>query len=131
MNQHAEIILSPDDDFNVVVGPLKTVLANGAKTPVVDGIVSGFLATSKTASSSADALLEAPLSYVGGNSDGDGGTYEVGMWLFQLDASVLTRSRLSDLFAATRPWLIVSRSGDIRRGYAVTYYDAIVGPVVR
>jgi hypothetical protein len=130
MTQAAEIKLAPLTDFSVVVGPLKSVPSTGTKAAITTDTVTGFLATSKSSSATAaDATLSASCTYVGGNSDGEGGTYEAGMWLFQLDASVLTVNLLSTHFAATPPYLIISRSNDLRWAFPVVYRDALVGIV--
>lgn len=130
MTTSGEIKLAPLTDLNIVVGPLKSVPSTGTKAAITTGTVTGFLATSKSSSATAaDAALQATLTYVGGNSDGEGGTYEAGMWLFQLDASVLTANLLSTNFAATTPYLIVTRSNDLRWAFPLVYRDSLVGSV--
>lgn len=128
----AQILLVPKKDLNVAVGPLMSVPSTGTKAPITTGSVTGFLATSKGPSATAaDASLQASLTYVGGNSDGEGGTYAAGTWLFQLDAAALTPNLLSTHFAGARPYLIVERTNDLRVAIPLTYASeeqAVVDP---
>lgn len=126
----SRIQLAPLNDLDVLVGPIKTVSSSGTKASVTTGTVAGLISTSKAATATAaDVTLEANLSYVGGEDNGEGGTYDEGMWLFQLDAAVLTASLLSTNFASTVPYLIVKRDNAIRRAIRMEYVDSLAAEV--
>lgn len=109
-----EITISPKNDRSIIVR-LSTIPSTGTLTPITSGAITGFLATSPDPdATAAHPSLEASLGYVGGNSDGNGGTYELDAWLWQIDASVLTTALLDPLFLKTKPWLIVVKDNDKR-----------------
>jgi hypothetical protein len=125
------IYLVPLNDLNVAVESIMSVPSTGTKAAVTSGSVTGFLATSSSAdATTADATLSAAMTYIGGNSDGEGGTYPVGTWLFQLDAAVLTKALLSTLFAGLgKAYLIVKRDNAIRVVVELTYRESLPIPV--
>lgn len=109
------IEIIPLNDLEVKVGPLKNIPSTGTPTAITTGTVTGFLATSKAAdATAADAALSATLTHIGGNDDGNGGTYDQGTWLFLLNAAVLTKALLETHFLTNTPWFIVQRSDDVR-----------------
>lgn len=109
------IVVTPLNDLEIKVGPLKSISATGTPTPITTGTTTGFLATSKAPDATeADAALQATLTHVGGEDDGNGGTYEDGTWLFLLNAAVLTKSLLETHFLTNTPWFICQRTDDIR-----------------
>lgn len=104
-------ILWPLNDLSVPIGPFETVSSLGVKTPIAGGTISGYLAASPSATSAADATWNiANLSYIGGANG-----YDVGWWLAQLDASVLTDALCEQHFAATgEAYLIGISANNIR-----------------
>lgn len=95
--------LWPLNDLSVPMGPFETVSSLGAKAPITAGTISGFIATTATpdAVTAHANFVVANLSYVGGQANPNGGTYALGTWLFQLDASLLTDALCEQYFAAT------------------------------
>lgn len=121
MTATATITISPLNDVVIKVR-LSNVVA-GTITPITAGTVVGFLATSyDPAATAADVTLQANLTYIGGNSDGLGGTHELDAWQFTLDAAVMTIALLDSLFLTTQPYLIVQKTSD-RRVYVPLKYS--------
>lgn len=121
MTQPEKPIISPLNDVNISV-LLINVPSSGTKTPITSPPVTGFLATSNAPdATAADPTLQADLTHVGGNDDGDGGTYDLGTWMFQLNATAMTIELLDSLFKSTRPWLIVQKTGDRRNAIPLRY----------
>lgn len=90
--------LRPDRDFSRHV-LIEETNSDGVNVPVTEGTIEGYLATTK-ATNAADPTaptdtLTAELTYIGGAND-----IEAGTWLFQLDASVLTRTLLNTHFTS-------------------------------
>jgi hypothetical protein len=124
------IQISPKNDINIVVGPLMSVSSLGAKAPITSGTVTGFFATSKATSAiAADPSLQANLSYIGAQSDGEGGTYDEGSWLFQLNASDAVAALLATYFSNARPFLIVTRTDDLRVVIPCEYVESLIATV--
>lgn len=114
--------LSPLNDLvvtTVIRGPNATT---GTYEAVTTGTVTGFLATSDAAdATTADASWQVTGTYVGGNDDGNGGTYDAGTWLFHIDAAALTAALLATHFATATPWFIVTRANAMRRTMRLRY----------
>jgi hypothetical protein len=128
----ATIYLVPLNDIYVDVGPLRTVSTAGLKAAITTGTVDFFLSASKSSSATAaDPTLSGTATYVGSASDGDGNTYDAGMWICQLDAAVLTASLLRTHFQATsKAYLYVKRDNNIRRMVELTYVDTLPVTIV-
>lgn len=92
----------------------------GLKAPVATGTVTGFLATSKASDAAAyTGAWSVNGVYVGGNNKGDGGTYDLGTWMFQIDAAVLTLALCEAAFGTAgvspgRPYFIAQKTSDVR-----------------
>lgn len=106
------LTLWPLNDFTVKA-KLKTIV-NGVAVPLTSGTVTAFLATSSgPAATAADAALTMSPAHLGN-----------GEWLITFDAAVLTTALLDPLFAATPPFLIVQKPGDVRAYAPVVYATA-------
>jgi hypothetical protein len=125
------ILLVPLNDLNVSVRGFKTVPSTGTKAAITTGTVTGFLATTPASdATAADPTLEASLSYIGTNSDGESGTYPAGTWLFQLDAAALTKSLLETHFAPLgKAYLIIKRDNAVRGVVVLDYKPYLSIPV--
>ena len=119
----AAIEFSPLKPINVVAGPYYSVPTTGTRAAITTGTFTGFLATTDAPdATTADATLSADLTYVGTNSDGLGGTYPAGSWLFQLAASAVTKALCETHFAPLgKAYLIINRSGVTRDVIVLTY----------
>lgn len=125
MTQTAEPIeVCPLNDLNIVVGPIKSIV-DGTPTPVTDGTVIGFLAKSKApGATTADAALQKSLTHIGGEDDGEGGTYDDGTWLYQVNAADLTQELLEEHFLTNTPWFIAQRTDDVRVAKKCVYRES-------
>lgn len=112
--------LAPLNDLNRHV-LIEEVNSSGVVVPVTAGTITGYLATTKTATSAADATLSASLSYIGGAND-----IKEGTWLFQLDAAVLTKTLLDTHFGTSGvAYLIVERANGVKRYQPLEYITSM------
>lgn len=98
------IALYPANDLALTVKLQQVDPTSGVKTPLTDGAVTAFLATTNSPSAvAADASLSVSATHLTG-----------GKWLVFFDASLLSPTLLDTLFASVTPYLIIQMPDQVR-----------------
>jgi hypothetical protein len=111
--------LYPLNDWAVKATLKDLDTVTGETGPLLTGAVAAFISLSSAASATvAHANLNCSVTHIGD-----------GVWLFFLDASLLTLAILDPLFSGATPYLIVEFPSGFRTANALTYSESRLATV--